>query len=63
MTREEQEAYGQKTYLGDGVYVATEYEDVILTAENGIDATNRIVLEWRVWEALVAYVNRWRPQA
>ncbi len=63
MTREQQPDYGQKAYLGDGVYVDTEYEDVVLTTENGVEATNRIVLEWPVYDALVAYVNRWRPAA
>ncbi len=50
-----------KFYLGDSVYVDTEYEDVILITENGFGATNRIVLEWPVYEALVKYVDRFRP--
>jgi len=40
----------KKLYLGDGVYV--EYNgDVILTTEDGIRVTNRIVLEPGVMEA------------
>lgn len=33
-----------KTYLGDGAYVEEEYGDAVLTTENGIAVTNRVVL-------------------
>jgi hypothetical protein len=48
----------RKTYLGDGVYaVMDEYGAVVLTTENGIRATNTIVLEPEVYDALVTYVK------
>ena len=34
-----------KKYLGDGCYVDVDGQDVILTTENGIRVTNRIVLD------------------
>ena len=34
-----------KRYLGDGVYVEFDGYALVLTAENGIEATNTIVLE------------------
>ena len=34
----------QKVYLGDGAYVALEDDGLVLTAENGIEATDRVVL-------------------
>jgi hypothetical protein len=34
-----------KTYLGDGVYAEIGHGELILTTENGISVTNRIVLE------------------
>jgi hypothetical protein len=47
----------RKRYLGDGVYVdVDELGQLVLTTENGIEATNRIVLEPEVYNALVAYV-------
>lgn len=47
-----------KTYLGDGVYV--EYDslgDVVLTTEDGIRVTNRIILEPKVLESLFLYLK------
>jgi len=42
-----------KQYLGDGVYIQiSRYGDIILTTENGISVTNRIVLEPKVYDAL-----------
>lgn len=36
----------RKVYLGDGVYMTIdEHNNVILTTENGLQETNRIVLE------------------
>lgn len=47
-----------KTYIGDSVYVEIDsYEEVVLTTENGITISNRIVLEKRVWQDLVKFVN------
>lgn len=48
----------RKQYLGDGAYVEFDGYALVLTAENGIQATNRIVLEPEVYAALVAYVDR-----
>jgi len=49
-----------KSYLGDGAYVDFDGYALVLTAEDGIAVTNRIVLEPEVWVALVAYVDRLR---
>lgn len=54
-----------KGYLGDGVYAQTnELDEVILTAEDGIDITNTIVLDKGVIKQLLrlleecGYVNK-----
>jgi hypothetical protein len=48
-----------KEYLGDGAYIDFDgYALVLTTTENGIEATNTIVLEPEVYEALVAYIAR-----
>ena len=48
-----------KEYLGDGVYVALDdSRGFILTTENGIGATNTIILEPDVYEALEVWVRR-----
>lgn len=47
-----------KRYLGDAVYVQwKEWGDLVLTTEDGIRATNRIVLEPTVLRALLAYLE------
>lgn len=47
-----------KAYLGDGVYIDhNEMRDVVLTTENGIDVTNRIVLEPEVVRKLVSWLG------
>lgn len=51
-------ATAKKAYLGDGVYADVEYGQLVLTTEDGISVTNRIVLEPEVYAALVAYVAR-----
>jgi len=53
----------RKIYLGDGVYAAFEDGDLIVTTENGIETTNRIVLEPGVWVNLLEYVNQIQQQA
>ena len=46
-----------KAYLGDGVYVEEDCgRGLVLTTENGIRATNTIILEPEVWRALERYV-------
>ena len=49
-----------KAYIGDGVYVELDDHtyDVILTTENGISVTNRIVLEPEVLNSLNEYLKR-----
>lgn len=48
---------GTRTYIGDGVFVHYDGYALVLTTENGFAATNTIVMEPAVWEALVRYVN------
>ena len=49
----------RKTYLGDGAYAELDqYGDLILTTEDGISITNRIVLGGAEYQALVDFVNR-----
>jgi hypothetical protein len=52
---------GQKAYLGDGVYVEFDGYALVLTTEDGIRATNTIVLEPEVCDALTAYVASLKP--
>lgn len=47
----------RKTYLGDGAYVEVDdFGDVVLTTENGITVTNRVVLEPEIYTRLVMVV-------
>lgn len=46
-----------KEYIGDGVYVSYDGFAVILTTENGITTSNRIVLEPYVMRSLINYYN------
>lgn len=45
-----------KVYLGDAVYAEFDGHGIVLTTEDGISATNTIVLEPEVWNGLVRYV-------
>jgi hypothetical protein len=47
----------EKQFLGDGVYVTKEADHIVLTTENGIETTNRIVIERYAWAALVLFVG------
>lgn len=47
-----------KAYLGDGCYADFDGYDLVLTTENGVAATNRIVLEPEVYKALLEYMAR-----
>lgn len=50
-----------KDYLGDGAYAeADDFGGVILTAEDGVRATDRVVLEPEVLAAFERYVARMR---
>jgi hypothetical protein len=47
-----------KKYLGDGVYIEIDTRNAfILTTEDGVDATNTIVLEPQVIDALLLYIH------
>lgn len=50
----------EKTYLGDGVYVELDetMPALVLTTENGIETTNRIVLDSSVYASLVQFAMR-----
>lgn len=52
-----------KTYLGDAVYVEVDDQGLVLTTENGISVTNRIVLEPDVVVQLERYIARLRDEA
>lgn len=45
-----------KTYLGDGAYAEFDGFAIVLTAENGIEASDRIVLEPEVYRSLLEFV-------
>lgn len=48
-----------KRYLGDAVYARTNLlHDLILTTEDGYNATNTIHLEPLVLDALIKYIER-----
>jgi hypothetical protein len=48
---------GRKVYLGDGAYATTDVRGLVLTAENGIEVTDTIVLDESAWDRLVAFVR------
>lgn len=48
----------KKEYIGDGVYVEHNQFGLILTTENGIEVTNRIVLDWEYLKHLQDYITR-----
>ena len=49
---------GNKVYIGDGVYIKLDgYGCLVLTTEDGISQTNRIVLEPEVYAALLRFVD------
>jgi len=48
----------EKLYLGDAVYVdVTKHGEIILTTENGVRATNTIVLEPKVLQSFLDYLQ------
>jgi len=51
-----------KTYIGDGVYVEFDGYALVLTTEDGISVTNRIVLEPDVWASLGRFVAALKEQ-
>ena len=52
-----------KVYLGDGLYAEWDGQRLILTAENGICATDTIYLEEETWGNLVDYTDALRKKA
>jgi hypothetical protein len=52
----------KKEYLGDAVYVQVKHDSIVLTAENGIAATDTIYLEPNVLKALAEYLQRNFPE-
>jgi hypothetical protein len=46
-----------KVYLGDSVYAAFDGDRITLTTENGFGATNTIVIEPEVYQALLTWVG------
>lgn len=46
-----------KRYLGDGAYVDYDGYSLVLTAENGIEVTDEVVLEPVVYQQLLVYVG------
>jgi len=51
-----------KEYIGDGVYVSMHWGDVTLETDRS-GARHWIVLEYQVYEALIAYVDAQRKKA
>lgn len=47
----------RKVYIGDAVYAEILDGRLVLTTENGLTLTNRIVLDEDVWQLLVEYVE------
>ena len=48
-----------KEYLGDGVYAAlSEYGEIILTTETGIEITNRIYLADDILNTLIKFLAK-----
>jgi hypothetical protein len=47
-----------KEYLGDGVYARIDGKYIVLTTENGVQATNIIYLESSTLKALDEYIKR-----
>ena len=47
-----------KHYLGDGVFIELEDNMIKLTTENGIEITNTIFMESKVYNNLTEWINR-----
>jgi hypothetical protein len=52
-----------KAYLGDSVYAEFDGFGIVLTTENGMGASNTIVLEPDVLRALNEFVERIKQQS
>jgi len=54
----------QKTYLGDGVYVdLTEWGEIILTTEDGLQETNKVLMDGSVLANFEEYLKEVRRNA
>lgn len=51
-----------KVYLGDGAYAEFDGYGIMLTAENGITATDSIYLEPDIYATLTRFVDRLRHE-
>ena len=51
----------RKTYIGDGVYADYDGFGIVLTTEDGVSVSNRIVLEPEVYNSLVEFVTHLLP--
>ena len=52
-----------KEYIGAGIYAEIDgYGMLVLTTENGISVTNRIVFEGSEWRALVGFIERTKKE-
>ena len=47
----------RRQYLGDAVYIDYDGTDLILTTEDGVEESNRIILEPAVIDALERYLK------
>lgn len=54
---------GKKIYLGDAVYAKVSEGVLVLTTEDGIRATNTIILEPETLAALLQYITSLNPPA
>jgi hypothetical protein len=58
------ENHPSRAYLGDGVYAALdEFGDVVVTTENGMYATNTIVMQPEVLENFERWLARQKADA
>src|SRR3972149_5336454 len=58
-TMVDKDKHTEKEYIGDGVYIQpTDFGDYLLTTENGIEVTNSIWLEHRMFDLLIQYRDR-----
>lgn len=47
----------RKIYLSDGAYAEFNGADIILTAENGIEVTDRVVLDQTALQLLATFIT------
>ena len=53
----------EKEYLGDAVYARIDkFGDLVLTTEDGMRATNTIILEPQIIQALDVYLEAYRGE-